>query len=312
MLNLILLAVSLFLVIQGADYAIKYASNLAAVMRLPKYAIGFIVVTVISLLPELFISVNAALEDIPDFALGMLFGSYVADLTLVLALAAFVTRKGIKVEKEILEHNKLYPFFIAFPIFFGFDGNYTRLDGFLLILVGMFFHYLTFKRNYDSGIPKPDKHSDYYQNIFYLICSMAVLLLGSHLTVKYGEAVAQSAGVSPVFIGMFLVGLGTTLPELSFAIKAVKCKGECLAIGNVLGTAISDATIVVGVLALLNPFVFPQKIVYITAMFMVAASILLLLFMRSDKTLTKKEGFLLILFYLIFMMTEYTFNIWIK
>ena len=141
---------------------------------------------------------------------------------------------------------------------------------------------------------------------------MAVLLLGSHLTVKYGEAVAQSAGVSPVFIGMFLVGLGTTLPELSFAIKAVKCKGECLAIGNVLGTAISDATIVVGVLALLNPFVFPQKIVYITAMFMVAASILLLLFMRSDKTLTKKEGFLLILFYLIFMMTEYTFNIWIK
>lgn len=309
MLNLFLLAVSLFLVLLGAEYAIKYASNLAAAMRLPKYAIGFIVVTVISILPETFISINAAFQDIPDFALGMLFGSNVADLTLVLAFAAFATKRGIKVEKEILEHNKLYPLFIAFPIFFGLDGSYTRLDGLILIFVGVLFHLLTFKRNYSSAVPKTERHPDYYKNLFLLFCSMGVLLLGSDLTVKYGVGLAESIGISPVLIGMFVVGIGTTLPELSFAVKAMKCKGECLAIGNVLGTAISDATIVVGIVALINPFVFPQKIVYITAMFMVLSSIVLLLFLRSDRTLTKKEGIILVLFYLVFMLTEYMFNI---
>jgi cation:H+ antiporter len=137
---------------------------------------------------------------------------------------------------------------------------------------------------------------------------MIILLLGAYFTVKYGVAFAESVHLSPVFIGILIVGLGSTLPELFFALRAVKQGGGDLALGDVLGTVISDATIAVGILALINPFYFSQKIIYITAVFMVVASLLLFAFMRSGKILTKKEGAMLFLFYLLFLATEYFIN----
>ncbi len=308
MLNLLFLVASLFLVFKSSDFAIRYASNLAYTLKLPKYVIGFIVVAVISILPETFISINAAVRGIPSFGLGTLFGSNVADLTLVLAVVVFSVARGLKVESKILEENRWYPFFLALPILVGFDGYYSRVEGLFLIAAGIFFFYLTFRKNHHDVPVEEHKEHYAYKNLFFLACSMGGLLLGSHLTVKFGVAFAEALAINPVLIGMFFVGLGTTLPELFFSLKAVRHEGDGLALGDVLGTVISDATIAVGVLALINPFSFPQKIVYITATFMVAAAILLFSFMRSGRIITKKEGLLLLLFYAMFVLVEYTIN----
>lgn len=308
MFNLFFLAISLFLVIKSADFAIKYATNLAQALRLPRYVVGFLIVAVISILPETFIAIDSSLRGIPSFGLGTLFGSNVADLTLVFVIIIFSTTHGIKVGSKILENNRWYPFLLALPIFIGFDGYYSRTEGVLLIAAGFFFYYWIFKRNHHSLVPTANHHQYRYRNLFYLILSMTVLLLGAHLTVKYGVAFAESIRINSVLIGMLVVGLGTTLPELFFSLKAMKQKRDDLALGDILGTVISDATIVVGILALISPFYFPQKIVYITAVFMVLASLFLFAFMRSGKILSKKEGFLLFLFYVAFVIIEYVLN----
>ena len=311
MINLAFLALSLFLVIKSSNYAIKYASNLARVLRLPKYIIGFIVVAIISILPETFIAINSALGGIPSFGLGTLFGSNVADLTLVFAIIILSTAGGIRVGSTILESNKWYPFIIALPIFAGIDGYYSRAEGAFLVAAGLFFYYSTFRKNYpDCAVPEEKNHNHKHglKNLGYLLLSMAVLLFGAQLTVKYGVSFAEFLKVNPVLIGMLVVGLGTTLPELLFSLRAVKHKDGCLAIGDILGTVISDATIAVGIVALISPFAFPQRIIYITAMFMVLASILLFHFMRSGRILTKKEALLLFFFYAAFVSTEYLIN----
>lgn len=302
-LYLAALFASLFLVIKSADYSIRFSSALARSFRIPTYSVGFFVVAIISILPEAFISITSAFQGVPEFGLGTLFGSNVADLTLVLALVAFATANGIRVSSNILQKNKWYPLLLALPIAVGFDGHYSRLEGLLLVVAGAFFYYWTLRREGNESAEKSGTVK--YRHTLYLGLSMLGLLVGSHLIVQYGVAFAESVHLSPILIGMLIVGLGTTLPELMFSIRAVRKRRHELALGDILGTVISDATIVVGLLALINPFSFPQKIVYVTAGFMVAAGALLFVQMRTGKILSKQEAIALVAFYISFVVVEY-------
>lgn len=98
------------------------------------------------------------------------------------------------------------------------------------------------------------------------------------------------------------------MPELFFSLKPMKKKDDSLAIGDILGTVLADITIVVGILALVSPFFFPQKIIYITGMFMVAALFVLFHFMRSGRTISKKESYSLFAFWLVFVFVEFVVN----
>ncbi len=305
MLNLILLIVSLFIVIKSADFAVKYAYQLAQKLKIPKYTIGFIIVAIISIMPEGFIAITSALQGIPAFGLGTLFGSNVADLTLVFALVILSSKNNIKINSKFLKDNKFYSLILAIPIIFGLDGYYSRTEGLVLIMTGLFFYYLIFKKNNKQPLEKDKEKISHYKSLLFLILSVIILLLGSNLTIKYGVAFAQNINLNPILIAMLIVGLGTTLPELLFSIRAAQKKQADLALGDILGTVISDATILVGVIALIKPFDFSPRIVYSTAIFMFIASLVLFAFMRSGKVLSKKEAWLLFAFYIIFVLTEY-------
>lgn len=308
LLNLLALAVSLFFVIQGATLATRYAVRLAETFRVSKYVVGFIVVAVISILPETFISINSAIAGVPSFGLGTLFGSNVADLTFVFAVIIAVAGRGLKIQSAILRNNAAYPFLLLIPLLLGFDGYYSRLEGAVLIITGAIFYYLAFKNGFGDGATRgrPDHRG---RNLLLLILCMAVLLGGSHYTVISASALAADLGISPVLIAMLIVGLGTTMPELFFSLKSVQRNDDALALGDVLGTVLADATVVVGILALISPFSFPQKIIYITGTFMVFAAFLLFAFMRSGKILSKKEGGLLFAFWVLFAFVEFFLNI---
>jgi len=305
--NLLILIASLFFVVKGATWATKYSAYLAESCRLSKYIIGFIVVAIISILPETFIAINSALAGMPSFGLGTLFGSNVADLTLVFAIIIAFDGRGIKIQSAILKNNLVYPFLLLIPLVLGLNGHYSRPEGLALIIAGSIFYFFAFKNNLscDSAVVR-DKNR--VKHSLLLIFSLAVLLVASHFTVVSAVELAGGLGISPILIGMFIVGLGTTMPELLFSIAAVKKRDDSLAIGDILGTVLADATIVVGILALVSPFYFPQKIIYSTGMFMVAASLLLFHFMRSGRTLSKQESRLLFLFWLFFILVEFLIN----
>jgi len=112
--------------------------------------------------------------------------------------------------------------------------------------------------------------------------------------------------ITPVIIAMLVVSLGTTMPELFYSFKSMKRKdGDGLAIGDILGSVLADATIVIGTISFISPFFFPAKIVYVTGAFMVIASLILLKFMRSGRIITKKEGYMLLAFWVIYAVVEF-------
>jgi len=305
--NLFIFAISLFMVARGATLATRYASELAQSFRLSPYTVGFMVVSVISILPETFIAINSAISGIPSFGLGMLFGSNVADLTLVFAIIVLVAGRSMKIESKILKHHAAYPIMLALPLVLGFDGYYSRLDGIALIIAGASFYYSAFRNGVDGDV-LPEGGGKRLKNVLLLIGCMAILLVGAHFTVTSSTALAGYFGVSPVLIGMLVVGLGTTIPELFFSLNALKKHEDSLAIGDLLGTVLADATVVIGIVATLHPFVFPQKIVFITGVFMVAASLVLFRLMRGGEKLEKRDALLLILFWLIFVVVEFFAN----
>ncbi len=303
LLNLFILIVSLLLLIKGATLSTRFAVKVAESFKLSKYVVGFIIVAVISILPETLISINSAIAGVPSLGLATLLGSNVADLTLVFALIIFVTKKNIKVESKILKNNIIYPFILLVPIILGLDGYYSRIEGISLLIIGLIFYYFAFKNSDEprvENVPKDDRK----KYIFLLLASMSVLLIGSHFAVTSTAHIASNIGISPIIIGIFILGLGSTIPELLFSIKSVKKNDDSLAIGDLLGTILADATIVVGILALISPFNFPIKIVYVTGVFMVISSFLLFYFMKSGRTLTKNESFILFIFWVVFILIE--------
>lgn len=296
------LIIALAIVIKSAEYAIRYSTKIANNLKIPKYIVGFLIVAIISALPETLIGIDSALQGTPSFGLGTLLGANVADLTIIFAIPIFLCSRCLTVKSKIIKHFKLYIFMIALPVIFGFNGYYSRWEGIILVLAGFYFYYALFWRNRES-IVKNDGYFS-WKYFSFLLLSMMVLLVGANFTVKFGVSLAESLNVHPIIVGLFFVGLGTTLPELLFSIKALKQKQDELAIGDMMGMVITDSTIVVGILALISPFAFNPRIIYITGSFMVLASIVLLYFMRTGKSLNKKEAIVLVLFYLLFVLAE--------
>jgi len=301
------LVVALYLVIKGSTMAATYAERLARDLRLSAYTVGFIIVSIISILPETFIAINSAIEGVPAFGLGVLFGSNIADLTLILAILVFYVGTGLRIEGKILKNHVAYPLVLVLPLVLGLDGHFSRLEGVALIVTGAAFYYVV-SRGSTGSVAAPHPGHGTYKSAVMLLLGMAILLAGAHFTVTSATSIAHSLAINPILIGMIIVGLGTTMPELFFSLKSIKRRDDSLAIGDLLGTVLADATIVVGILALVSPFAFPKEIIYITGGFMVMASFVLFHFMRTGRLITRREAYLLAAFWVAFVVVEFVAN----
>ncbi len=302
--NFALLVISLYVVAQGAGFATKYSERVAEGMRMPRYLVGFFIVSIISILPEAFIAISSSLQGNPSFGVGTLLGSNVADLTIVFTILVFVAGKsGLRIEKGFMRKTTIYPLFLMIPILLGLDGRFTRTEGAVLLLVGIIFSVFVFKRSIDVG--RPETGLKYrFLNFSLLVGSMVMLLGGAHFTVQSAIELAGALNIAPILVGILIVSLGTTIPELFFGIKAIKQRNHGLAIGDVLGSVLADATTVIGLVAIISPFDFPERIAYMAGGFMVVASIVLVLFFRSQARLTRKEGVVLALLWVVYILSE--------
>ena len=303
--HFLILALSLLAVIQSANLAAKYAEKLAESFKLSRHVVGFIIVSLISILPEAMIAINAAFHGQPSFGVGTIFGSNVADLTLIFALITFVAgRKGLRVEKTLAKKLLAYPLFLAIPLILGLDGSYTRAEGLTMLVVGLIFYIYVFNKSINiSGRRDPD--SKYrWRNTGILLVSLALLLVGAYFSVESATDLARLIGVSPVLIGILIIGLGTTIPEGMFAYKAVRNRKTSLAVGDIMGTVLADATVVIGLVSVIQPFDFPARIAYIAGAFMVLSSIMLVIFIKTNYQIRRREAIVLILAWLAYILAE--------
>ena len=304
-INLILFLIFFFVLIKSSQYAIRYSSRLSKTFRVSEFIFSFFIVAIISAFPETTISIISAIRGVPEFGLGTLLGSNVADLTLVFGIVALVSAKGISVKNQILKKDLFCLALLLLPLIMGLNGHFSRLEGILLVLAGLLFFFTLFieSKMFKKKL-KMLKGNSVFKNSALLILSLAVLLLSSNYTVKYAVDFANDIKIPAVLIGLTIISIGVCLPELIFSIRAIKSKHNGLAFGDILGTVIIDATIVIGIIAIIKPFSFNPVIIYVTGLAMFLGGLLTFLFSRSGNVLSKREGIYLLLFYALYLIIE--------
>jgi cation:H+ antiporter len=303
--DLFVFSVSLLVLVKSSEMCINYSSKLARALKWSEFIVSFFIVSIISVLPEGAVSIASAFEGQPSFGVATVIGSVIADLALVFGLVALFSRDGLKVRSDIIRKDFLYLVLILLPLVLGADGLFSRADGVVLVLGGLLFYFTLsiesglFKKKYDSW-----KSRSMIKYILMFLFSLALLLVSAYLLVFFGAKLANDFQISVMLIGVIVAGLGTCTPELFFSINAVRTKHEELALGNLLGTVITDCTFLLGATALICPVAVDTQFLMNAGVFMFIGGLLLLWFIKSDKTLTKREGFFLLLFYLGFIVTE--------
>ena len=309
--NFLLFLFSLATLTYSAGYCNKYASKIAKTFHLSEFFISFFIVAVISSFPETTVSIVSALKGVPEFGFGALLGSNVTDLTLVFAIITLLSVGGISLKSSILKNDYYYIILLAFPLLLGLDGYFSRMDGIILVLSNVIFLFTIFKENkvfskvFNKNIFQ-DKNI--HINLFLLLVSLIVLLFSAYFAVKYGINFANEIHIPAIIISLTVVAIGSCLPELMFSIRAVKNKHETLALGDILGTVIIDATLMLGIVILINPFYIEQILVIVTCGSMLIAGIVLLAFIDSKNILSKKEAVVLLVLYVLYVLLELYVN----
>jgi cation:H+ antiporter len=305
-INLILFLISLIVLVRSSHYAVINSSRLAKNFHLSEFIVSFFIVAVISSFPEATISLLSTIRGVSEFGLATIMGAKVVDLSLVFGIIAVFSIGGIRIKSEILKRDLFYLVLLLIPIILGLDGNFSRIDGLILILSGLiFFFTIAIQENMFRKKFKNPKNHDCAKSTFLLILSLLFLIVSAYYTIEFGINFANDVKIPAFLIAITFVAIGTCLPELIFSLNAVKTRRYELALGDILGTVITDITIIIGIMALIRPFSFNPSIIYVTGIMMFLAGILVVKFIHSGKILTKKEGILLIMFYILSLTIEF-------
>lgn len=260
-----------------------------------------------AVLPELSISIIAAIQGISEFGLGLIFGGNVADLMLITGIVLIIAGK-VELKKETRKNILYSSFFVLLPLILLIDGDVSRLDGLILIVFFIILIIILLKtqNNFDElpidvGDVREIRHSI---EISILLSSLLFLGFGGYLITTYTHEISRSLNFPLFFIGI-LLAIVVCLPELFFAIIASYKKNGELGLGNILGNVVIDALLTIGIIAVIQPIIFED---YLTTLFsasvMVIATFTLALFSRKN-VLNRKHGVILIIGYIIFLVFNF-------
>ena len=290
---------------QSASVAIKRIVRLAHHFGVSEFVISFLLVGVVVVFPELVIGIISAIEGSPSFGLGVVIGSNIADLTLIMGIIA-LSAHSIRLHEATVKEVKLLVLVVALPVLLIFDGELSRIDG--AILIAAFIAYVLFllkgnKQGINHAMQK--NHVNITKEIFVLLLALGMLLVAGHLITEASIQLSKVILLPLFFIGI-LVAVGTCLPELAVALKATQKKHGELGFGDVLGNVFADCMATIGIIALINPIKFQYPtLTLISALLMLFAMIFLVALFQIKKRITKSDGVLLIGLYVILLILQF-------
>ncbi len=303
MLNLLYIVSGLVLLIAGGNWLLKSAVALSLRLNIPKIVIGMTVVSFATSAPELIVSIKAALEGFPDLALGNVVGSNIANLGLVLAVTVILG--GIDVNKSFYTTD--WPvMMVASLLFFGFiyfDGEIQQYEGIsMVVLLFLFLVYLLRfqKTAVIDELPEDDVPLPLYKTVLFLGLGGTALWGGSELLINGAVGLAKTYGVSERVIGITVVSVGTSIPELAASIIAVIKKEKAISLGNLLGSNIFNILAVLGITSIITPIqVMDQRLLENDIFWMLGISfvILPLVFIPKGLRLGWRDGIILVALY---------------
>lgn len=299
----------LALLVWSADKFVEGASVTAKYAGMSPLLIGMVIIGFGTSAPEMVVSAIASLQGNPGLALGNAYGSNITNIGLVIGLVAVIA--PIRVQSRIL--TKELPLLLAVTLLAGFqllDGDLSRLDAFILLLV--FFGIMGWSILQGRQKPADSLEAEYLKEIdshpmslaraiTWLVVGLVLLVISSRLLVWGAVIIAQSFGVSDLIIGLTVVAVGTSLPELASSLVAIKKNEHELALGNVLGSGLFNTLAVVGIAASIHPLSVDPEVLYRDWVVMAALTVVLLIMgigLRGRQgRINRVEGGLLLLTY---------------
>lgn len=295
------------LLVKGTHWAIKALNYLAEYLRVPEFVVAFILAGLATSFPEFFVGISSALNKTPILSFSNVFGSNIANLTLILGLTVILI-KGLKLESKIITRNIFYTLIlIIYPILLASDGLISRIDGAALITIFVLYNLILFFQNKDfDKIAGGARRKDLIKNLFLFALGVSLLLIGAEIIVRVSIHLAIELNISLFLIGLLLVAIGTSLPELIFGLKAAKEKHRGMIIGNILGSLTTNSTAVLGVTAIISPIMIGNiSLLTSSSIFLLIAYFLFMVFALTKKRISWKEGLILLFFYIIFIISQF-------
>ena len=254
--------IGFILIVIGGEFIVRSSVALSLKLNLSKLVIGMTVVAFATSLPELIVSINAALNGYPDLAVGNIVGSNIANLALVLGIVVFIT--PIKIDKIFIKYDWPAMIFVTLLFYFLLKSDYTltlfESILFIAVLVAYLISLLLFQKNRINDQEIDADTSMKFLKIFsLLIFGSFFLWLGSEVLIKGAVSLASKLGISERIIGVTIIAFGTSIPELSTSIVAIINKEQNISLGNLIGSNIFDMLGVIGITGILSPIVISDK-----------------------------------------------------
>ena len=306
-MSFFLILIGFILLILGGNWLLKSAVSISLGLKIPKIIIGMTVVSFATSAPELIVSINSAVNGYPDLALGNVIGSNIANLALVLGITLLIAE--MDVQKSFFTTN--WPVMMAASIllflFLRNDYLISDFEGLIFVLFLIFFLVYLFRfQNYDiiDDLPEDvDLLPASKTFIFFLLGSVG-LWGGSEMLITGATDLAITLGVGERLIGVTVVSVGTSIPELAASIIAVLKKEKAISLGNLIGSNIFNILAVVGITSLITPIPANDHVIYtndIYWMLLVSMVLPILILLPKKMELKRKSGIVLVLFYLVFL-----------
>jgi cation:H+ antiporter len=287
-------------------------TKIALKLKISEFLVGFVLIAIGSSLPELVVGIVAATEGEPLLSLGNIIGSNIVNLTLILGIPALVAG-GIRIRSQVRNREVIFMNLLAIaPLLLVIDGEIGRGEGILLVLLFLLYLYNLILRSssYTRVVKNHRRKISLPVQILLFIAGLAILLGSAHVLIQTGTSLAATLKIPTILIGIFVLALGTSLPELSFDITAALRRDGEILMGETLGSIISNATLIIGITAIINPIVIENRKIIATSSAMLVVSLLVFtFFVRSQYKVTVKEGVILIFGYLVFVVLELLFGV---
>ena len=303
-MDFLLFFLSLSVLIWGSDLLVSQSERIALRFGVSEYVIGATLVAIGTSLPEMAASITASMNHKPEIAVANVIGSNIFNITLVLA-TVFIVAKKVDPHRDFFAKDSSWALFpVLIFILMVLDGSFSRLDGFLLLLL-MFAYVLFLLRAGKEILIDEDKEKE--EEIFNWIkvslltlAGLIFVIVGADYTIESASAIDKSFGVSDWVIGIIMISLGTSMPELMVSVTAALRGKADMAIGAIIGSNMANTTMVLGSAALVTPIEIDSgKYTFDIATMLVAT--LMLVFISANKLYTRPAGISLLIVLALFM-----------
>lgn len=311
-LYILIFIASCFLLIKSGTWLVKSLSKISQTLKWNEFLVTFCLLAFTSSLPEFFIGLSSAFHKLPQLSFGNVVGANILNLTLGVAITAILA-KGLKIESRMAKTSSFYiPFLVSLPLLLMLDGALSRFDG-IILLLALFFYFrkiLSEKEKFTKAFIENHKEKTvqfkyFLKDIGIFFGSLALLLVSTEAVVRTISFLAIKINLPLVTAGIFFVSIGTVLPELVFGIRAAMMKHREMALGTFIGTVIINSTLILGSVSLISPLkVINFSPYFIGILFTFIVVIAFAIFARTNNKISKKEAYILISIYIIFVIVQ--------